>query len=95
LTVPLLPGFGMVSSIVPQALPLTPANSFPQVLEMLYMNFNATTQTYDTALINDGTEWLDSVSGAPTTPTPAVGSGFFIFNPALSTINWTRSFSVN
>src|SRR4030095_15156339 len=55
LTVPLPSGFALVSSIVPQAVPLTPANGFPNVLEMQYLVFNAMTQTYTEPLFNSGT----------------------------------------
>jgi hypothetical protein len=95
LTVSLPPGFGLVSSIVPQAIALTPANGFQNVLEMQYLVFNAATQNYDAPLLNDGTQWV-TFEGAPMpAPTPAVGQGFFIFNPNATAVAWTRSFSVN
>jgi len=95
LTVPLPSGFSLVSSIVPQDIDLTAANGFPQVLEAQYLTFNAVTQNYNTPLINDGTEWLDSISGLPATARPTVGQGFFIFNPGATLLNWVRNFSVN
>jgi hypothetical protein len=95
LTVPLPPGFSLDSSIVPQDISLTAANGFPQVLEMQYLTFNATTQNYNTALINDGTGWLDSLTGDPANATPTVGQGFFIFNPGNTTLSWTRNFNPN
>ena len=95
LTVPLPPGFALVSSIVPQAVPLTPANGFPNVLEMQFLYFNAATQTYDSPLFNDGTGWITPDGTPVPPPAPAVGTGFFIFNPGATTVNWTRNFSVN
>jgi hypothetical protein len=95
LTVALPPGFALVSSIVPQAVPLTPANGFPNLVEMQFLYFNATTQTYDAPLFNDGTGWITPDGTPVPPPAPAVGTGFFIFNPGATTINWTRNFSVN
>jgi hypothetical protein len=95
LTVALPPGFGLVSSIVPQAVALTPANGFPNVTEMQFLSFNSTTQNYDSPLLNDGTGWITPEGVSVPAPTPAVGQGFFIFNPNPTPVNWTRSFSVN
>jgi hypothetical protein len=95
LTVPLPPNFSLDSSIVPQDISLSAANGFPQVLEMQYLTFNAATQNYNTALINDGTGWLDSNTGNPADAKPLVGQGFFIFNPGSTTLNWTRNFNPN
>jgi hypothetical protein len=89
------PGFSLVSSKVPQDISLTAANGFPQVLEAQYLTFNAMTQNYNTALINDGSAWLDSSTGDPADARPTVGQGFFIFNPGTTPMVWTRSFSVN
>jgi hypothetical protein len=94
LTVPLPAGFALISSIVPQAVSLTPANGFPNVLEMQFLVFNAATQTYDPPLFNDGSGWILSDGTPVAAPAPAVGTGFFIFNPG-GTVNWTRNFSVN
>jgi hypothetical protein len=87
--------FSLVSSKVPQSIVLSPANGFPNVLEALYLTYNATTQSYNTSLINDGSGWLDSESGAAATAQPAVGQGFFIYNPNPAPLVWTRTFSVN
>jgi hypothetical protein len=93
-TVQLPPGFTLASTVVPQAVALTTANSFPVAEEMQYLSFNAMVQNYDTALIFLSGEWLDSVTGTPTTPTPAVGQGYFIFNPLLTPLAWTRVFNI-
>jgi hypothetical protein len=95
LTVALPPGFALVSSIVPQDISLTAANGFPQVLEEQYLTFNAMTQNYNTALINDGTGWLDSNTGDPADARPVVGQGFFIFNPGNTPLSWSRDFNPN
>jgi hypothetical protein len=95
LTVNLGSGFTLASSIVPQSIALNPANGFNNVLEMQYLTFNSATQNYNTALINDGTSWLNAETGDPVAdPTPAVGQGFFIFNPDAA-VQWTRSFNPN
>ena len=95
LTVPLPPGFALVSSIVPQAVPLTPANGFPNILEAQFLYFNAATQNYDAPIYNDGTGWILGDGTPVAAPAPAVGTGFFFFNPNATTANWTRNFSVN
>jgi hypothetical protein len=89
------PGFTLMSSKVPQDISLTAANGFPQVLEAQYLTFNSGTQNYNTALINDGTGWLDSNTGDPADARPTVGQGFFLFNPGNTAMNWVRTFSVN
>lgn len=95
LNVGLPAGFSLISSIVPQDISLSSANGFPQILEAQYLTFNAATQNYDTALINDGTGWLDSVTGNPADARPVVGQGFFFFNPNATAANWTRNFNPN
>jgi len=94
-TVQLKPGYNMISTVVPQSIPLTTANGFPQVLEALFLTFNPSTQGYDPTLINDGTDWIDAGTGNPAVAQPTVGQGFFYFNPGNSIINWTRSFNAN
>jgi hypothetical protein len=89
------PGFSLVSSKVPQDISLTAANGFPQVLEAQYLTFNSATQNYNTALINDGTQWLNNDTGDPADARPTVGQGFFIFNPGTTAMTWARTFSVN
>jgi hypothetical protein len=88
--------FSLVSSKVPQSIALNPANGFPNVLESLYITYDAVAQGYNTSLINDGSGWLNSVSGDPAVAQPAVGEGFFIFNAdTVNPLVWTRTFSVN
>lgn len=94
-SVTLIPGFNMVSTVVPQELSLTSANGFPQVLEAQYLTFNAATQGYNPGLINDGTAWLDAATGEPADAKPGVGQAFFIFNPGNANLTWTRSFNPN
>jgi hypothetical protein len=94
-TVAIPSNFSAISSVVPQSLALTAANGFPQTAEAQYISFNSTTQNYDNIVFNNGGAWVlaDGVTVAPT-PTPAVGQGFFYFNPEGPT-TWNRSFSVN
>jgi hypothetical protein len=94
-SVPLASNFSLISSKVPQALPLTLANGFPQIAEAQYLSWNETTQNYDAIVYNDGTKWVDQsfVTEVPA-PVPRVGQGFFFFNPEANT-TWVRNFSVN
>jgi hypothetical protein len=95
LTVSLPDGYSLVSSIVPQAVPLTAASNFPLSPLSQFSYFNALTQNFDPPLICDGTAWFlfDGTSVPP--PTPPVGTGFFYFNATGATSTWTRNFSVN
>lgn len=98
LNVPMASGFNLVSSVVPQQISLTAANGFPQVVELQYLTFNSGTQNYNTTLINAGPVdgWLNNETGDPVAaPAPAVGQGFFVFNPGATTLNWTRNFNPN
>jgi hypothetical protein len=94
--VTLNPGFSLVASKVPQAIGLTAANGFPQISDAQYLTFDAATQNYSDPIYNDGAKWVlqDFVTPAPT-PTPAVGQGFFFFNPEGGPSTWTRNFTVN
>jgi hypothetical protein len=95
LSVALGAGFTLASSIVPQAIALDPVNGFQDVTEMQYLTFNSGTQNYNTTLINDGSNWLNNETGDPVAdPVPAVGQGFFIFNPGAA-VSWTRNFNPN
>jgi len=94
LTVALPGGYSLISSIVPQQIALTAANGFPQTLEAQFLSFNAATQTYSEPLFNDGTGWITPNGDPVPAPSPAVGQGFFYFNPGAAA-SWTRNFSVN
>jgi hypothetical protein len=91
LSVPLGPGYSLISSIVPQEISLTAANGFPQVVLMQYQSYNGA--GFD-VLLNDGTGWVDANTGDPADARPKVGQGFFIFNPEAA-VNWTRDFNPN
>lgn len=93
-TVTLIPGFNMISTVVPQDLSLTAANGFPQVLAAEFLTFNASSQTYNPGLIHDGSQWIDAATGDPVDAKPGVGQAFFYFNPE-TTVSWTRSFNPN
>jgi hypothetical protein len=94
-TVTMNPGYSLVASAVPQEISLLPVNGFNPVEEMQYLTFNAAVQNYDTALINLGGAWLNSITGDPADARPAVGQGFFILNPSASNNLWTRNFNPN
>jgi hypothetical protein len=90
------PGFSLVSINVPQAIPLSEENQFPQVLELQIIFWDPVTQTYKPSVFNDGSGWILPDGTPVSAPTPAVGAGFFIFNPNFTTyICWTRIFTVN
>jgi hypothetical protein len=91
------PGFSLVSSIVPQQVALTPVNGFTPVEEMQYLTFNAGSQTYNEGSIYfaDLGGWVNGNTGAASVPTPAVGDGYFIFNPGAVNHIWSRSFNPN
>jgi hypothetical protein len=95
LTVTYPSGFSLKSTITPQELSLSAANGFPQVLEMQYLTFNAATQNYDELLVNDGTGWINGSTGDPADARPAVGQGYFIYNPTGGNLAWTRNFNPN
>jgi hypothetical protein len=89
------PGFSLVSSKVPQQVDISTVG-FPNVVEALFLTYNALTQGYNISLINDGSAWVNSETGDPATATPKVAEGFFIYNPSATTpIVWNRTFSVN
>jgi hypothetical protein len=91
----LTPGFSLVSSKVPQSVPIDTIG-VPAVVESLFLTYNATVQGYNIALINDGTDWLHSETGVVTPATPKVAEGFFFYNPSATVpIAWVRTFSVN
>jgi hypothetical protein len=83
-------GYALVSVVAPQSISLSAANSFPQIVEMLYMTYE--NNAYN-SLINDGTAWQDALTGDPADAKPEVGQGFFIYNPDPAT-TWCRTFNV-
>jgi hypothetical protein len=92
-TVTMTPGYSLISSVVPQELSLLPVNGFNPVEEMQYLTFNSAVQNYDTALINLGGQWLNSITGDPADARPVVGQGFFILHPGASNALWNRTFN--
>jgi hypothetical protein len=93
-SVPLVPGFQMISSALPQSLPLTgnpPAGlGFPiQNGDEVYQFSNAiggyVANTYNGAWEGDG-------NGA--TPAPAIGESFFFNRPQGTAGSWSRTFTV-
>jgi hypothetical protein len=96
LSVAIPSAFSLIATKSPQALQLTAANSFPQEPEAQYFGWNADAQNYTEIAFNDGSQWVKQDGTTPflPIPAPAVGEGFFYFNPAAAT-SWVRDFSVN
>jgi hypothetical protein len=86
LTIPLVAGFQMVASKVPQTGALDTVLGFPVVDDDVVYQFDCPTQNYKITSYEFGA-W----SGAA--PAPKVGEGFFVKKAAAAT--WTRTFSVN
>jgi hypothetical protein len=93
-SVPIVRGFQMISSALPQSLPLTgnpPAGlGFPIAnADEIYQFSNAiggyVANTYNGAWEGDG-------NGA--TPVPAIGESFFFNRTTAAAGSWTRTFSV-
>jgi hypothetical protein len=84
-------GLALVGTITPQALELSAANGFPQILESQVQYFNNTNNTY-ISFVNDGSQWLDNNSGDPVTLIPAVGQGWFWQSGTAGA--WNRNFTV-
>ncbi|MCX6896603.1 MAG: hypothetical protein NTZ16_14140 [Verrucomicrobia bacterium] len=91
-SITLNPNFSLVSSATPESYSLTGTN-FPVADGLIYYEL-ATGGTGFNQSIYDATVpgWVDYTTGNPTSPTPSVGQGFFIFNPS-SSITWTRAFN--
>lgn len=96
LSVAIPSAFSLIATKSPQALQLTAANSFPQEPEAQYFGWNADAQNYTRIAFNDGSQWVEADGTTPflPIPAPAVGEGFFYFNPGSAT-SWVRDFSVN
>jgi hypothetical protein len=92
--VPLPAGYSLISVVAPQSIPLTPANDFANVPDMLYFGYDAVAASYKNVLVNDGSGWLDNESGDPAVAQPEVGEGFFIYNPGPNNADWCRTFNV-
>ncbi len=86
LTTPLVTGFNLVASQVPQAGKVTTDLGLPVADGDLVYQFNATTQGYTISTFDLGA-W------DPAEPTIGVGEGFWARKGAAAT--WTRTFSVN
>jgi hypothetical protein len=85
LTTPLVAGFQLVASQVPQSGQLDTVLGWPAADEDVIYFFKCDTQAYDIYTYEFGA-W-DKL------PVPAVGQGFFAKKKAAAT--WTRTFSVN
>jgi hypothetical protein len=87
LTTPLVPGFQIVSSQVPQSGALDTVLGFPVAETDVVYLFDCATQNY----VIKGYELGEWAGGAPV---PKVGEAFFVKKAANPT-PWTRTFSVN
>jgi len=92
-SVPLVPGFQIISSALPQSLPLTgtpPAGlGFPVAEGDQTFLFDPASDTYKIDSFIDGAWEGDSLG----VPTPAIGQAFY-YKRASGTANWTRTFTV-
>jgi len=94
LTVPVPPGFSLISSIVPQDISLTPANGFQPVADMQLQKYTGVGPDFYEFFFHDGTGWID-FDGNPADARLLVGQSGFVFNPTTSNLNWVRDFNPN
>jgi hypothetical protein len=96
LTVPVGANYNLIGSIVPQSASLV-SMGFPSQNEMQYITWNpaGAPQGYNVALkySSDAGFWYNADTEQPQDPIPAIGEGFFIFNPGAP-VSWTRDFTV-
>ena len=92
LTVPLVVGYNVVSSVVPQSAPLGSLGFPVQAGDTVFFY---TGTGFDSWIAADatGNAWLPSNPAGPAQPTPAVGQAFFAQLGAAAT--WNRDFNVN
>ena len=94
LTVPIPPGFSLISSIVPQDISLTPANGFSPVADMQLQKYTGVPPDFYQFFFHDGSQWID-FDGNPADARLLVGEGGFVFNPTGSNRNWVHDFNPN
>jgi hypothetical protein len=91
--------FSIVSQPTPQALAIDDAGDELPAVDgdsLLFFNSDATPQGYFGAILFiGGLGWLDSESGNPVSPTPAVGQAFFYNHFGTANLSWTRTFEVD
>ena len=91
LTVNLPANYSLVGTYTPQALELSATNGFAVVDDMQYLSF--ANNTYVPAIAAGGA-WFDAGTGNPATIIPAVGQGWFLYNPTPVHHDWVRNFTV-
>jgi hypothetical protein len=98
-SVPLARGFQIISSALPQSLPLTPPTAGAPSLQFPAANgdevyqFNPATGGYQAdAFISCA--WEGDTLPAGTPPTPDIGEAFFFNRPTAAPASWARTFSV-
>jgi hypothetical protein len=82
------PQFNIVSSALPQSLPLTAGLGFAPVEGDEVFRYNATTDLYTLTRFAEG-EWQ------PGEPTPNIGEAFWIRSAGTTDRSWNRTFSVS
>jgi hypothetical protein len=96
------PNFNLTSGLTASDTALVATNGFPVAENMQYLTFNGNSQQYNTALVyltaanspNGQDGWFNNDTGDATTPSAEIGSGFFLFNPGSSVLNWNMTFTV-
>lgn len=87
-TVTVQPQFNIISSALPQSLPLASGLGFPIEEGDQVYRYNPTTRLYS------GSRFLDG-AWEPAEPSPAVGESFWLRSANAAAKNWTRTFNVS
>jgi hypothetical protein len=94
LTNHILQNFNLVSSVVPQSGTLDAALGLaPNAGDTVF--FYDSVNGYSIYIASGTTGVWQFPAGFPTSPTPAVGQGFFYYTPNVAGVSWTRTFTVN
>jgi hypothetical protein len=91
-TVNIPPGWSMVSSVFPRSADLD-ALGFPGAQDDQFLRLNTSSQLWEYNYVFDSGAWVDSNTGNPSVPVPAVGEAFFISGGSAGTLPWTENFS--
>jgi len=91
-------GFSLVGTPPPVATALDATNGFPAVQNMQYLNFTNSVGAgnYGSIIIYDvgSGGWINGDSGDLQEPVPAVGNGYFIYNPNATSLTWTNVLNI-
>ena len=97
LTVNLLPGFNLISSIVPESALIDSVEGLvPTHGDTLYL-YDST--TYGVVAVTPTGAWTTQIPNTltppdGTAPSPAIGGGIFYYSAAASATTWTRTFNI-